>query len=216
MKFFESRLDELRQSAENLDRRKLLHRLIFTLMILFLSCSVLIGQQSNEDIDLEKLILEQEDLYSKSQNNKELEKNLSVLYHNHAIKIAENQDWLKAIAEEEKAMALSEDEEIFKKTMAGLLNAYALDLRKQQRFNDALSQLKLAFDYAPQQSQLGENIAIIYLDLAYKAFQNDEYNNSSYLLRSAAAYDEDNPYIYVLTGELAYKRDDYYDVQRAW
>ena len=191
-------------------------KVLLVSLILLLAVPVLLAQKNNEDQDFKKLIPEYEQLYNQNPSNQQIKTNLSVIYHNHAIDIAQNEEWLLAITEQEKALKLFPDEEIMKITMAGFLNAYALELRKQKRFRDALNTLTRAINFNPDQVQLKKNIAVIYLDLAYQAFENEESNNSDYLLRSAASYDQDNPYIHMLSGELAYKVDDYYKAEKDW
>jgi len=132
------------------------------------------------------------------------------------MELAEEGDLPAAIENEKKAYTLASQEEVVRKTLSVLYNSYGLELKDQGNVHKSLQSLKSALEYEPDQPQIKKNMAVIYLELAYQAFGKNEYINCRRFLKNAEDFDENNPYIYVLFGEVAYALDNYYQAESDW
>ncbi|MFH2138416.1 MAG: hypothetical protein ABII88_07885 [Candidatus Omnitrophota bacterium] len=196
--------------------RKISGQIFFILVLFFLWISFSRAQTTLDEADYEKLIKQHQELFKINPYDPRLKSELSILHHNYAMQLSEEGEWLKAIDQEEAAYELAPEEEIVKTALAKLYNSYALELKDLKRFRDALSKLDRALEYAPDQPQIKKNIAAVYLNLAYNAFDNNEYENADGFLRLAKEFNPEEAYIYVLSGEIAYKKDNYILAENEW
>ncbi len=192
---------------------------ILILSILFLL--TLITQNSfaktdEEDITYKELVDLYQDALRESPDDQNLKRELSIIYHNRAVELTDEGAWLEAIENEEKAYKLVPEEEIIRGALSIMYNSYGLELKDKGRFQKALQTLKVALEYTPEQPQIKKNITIVYLCLAYEVFKKNEYTSCRRFLKRAADFDENNPYIYMLSGEVAYKMDNYHQAERDW
>ncbi|MCP4649095.1 MAG: hypothetical protein GY853_03280 [PVC group bacterium] len=187
---------------------------ILLIVFVFNVCSY--AQLPEDADDYDQLIAQVQEALKINPYDPNLKEQLAVLYHNQGVKLSENGQWADAILILEQAYDLRPQEAVIKTTLASLYNAYGLELRDQRRLTEALSKLKSALEYAPEELQIKKNLAVVYLDLAHKAFEDHEYDNCSRFLHQAVFLDANNPYVHMLFGELAYKKDDYFQAETAW
>ncbi|MFH1093111.1 MAG: hypothetical protein V1739_03020 [Candidatus Omnitrophota bacterium] len=193
--------------------------LIFVLFIVLVPGSILIvpGILFSEDANrLESKIEEYEKKIAYDPYNERINKELSVFYHNRARDLADDGLWEEAISKEERALDLAPDVEVIKKTLAVYYNSYGLELKDGGDFRKAAQCLKLAVDYFPEEPVLKKNAGTIYLVWADNLMRKNEYDNADRMLSNAERFDENNPYLYVLKGEIAYFRDNYYRAKDNW
>ena len=171
---------------------------------------------SEDESSLESLIKEYEQKIAYDPYNEKIRQELSIYYHNRARELAEAGLWEEAIDKEERAFELTPNVEVIKKTLGVYYNSYGLELKDVDDFRQAAQCLKLAVDYFPDEPVLKKNAATIYLVWADSFMRKNEYNNAERMLVNAKRFDESNPYLYVLIGEIAYSRDNYYRAKENW
>ena len=171
---------------------------------------------SEDDTRLELLIKEYEKKIAYDPYNEKIRHELSIFYHNRAKELADSGLWEEAINREERALDLTPNLEVIKKTLGVYYNSYGLELKDAGDFQQATQCLKLAVDYFPDEPVLKKNIATIYLVWADNFMHKNEYDNAERMLVNAKSFDENNPYLYVLIGEIAYSRDNYPRAKDNW
>ncbi|MCK4995231.1 MAG: hypothetical protein KAS13_09350 [Candidatus Omnitrophica bacterium] len=181
--------------------------------LIFISPGILFCEDESR---VEALIKEYEKKIAYDPYNGEIKQELSVLYHNRAKELADDGLWEEAIDKEERSYDLAPDTEVIKKTLAVYYNSYALELRDAGNFSKAAQCLKLAVDSFPDEPILKKNAAALYLVWADNLIRKDEYDNAERMLVNAERFDEENPYLYVMRGEIAYTRDNYYRAKENW
>ncbi len=172
--------------------------------------------RAEEGADLDVMARQYEEALEINSEDNNIKRQLSIIYHNQALKLADTGMFLDAVSKEKKALELAPDEPIVKKTMAYFYNAYALELKDKDNLYEAIDYLKLAVNCGSDEPQLKKNIAVVYIEIAYKQFEKAEYPESERALQEAEYFDTENPYLYALKGEIASSRDDYYQVEKNW
>ncbi len=193
--------------------------IVFILFVLLFLGLVLISPGilfSEEVSGLEPLIKDYEKRITHDPYNEQIRQELSVLYHNRAKELADEGLWEEAIDSEERSFDLAPDEEVIKKTLAVYYNSYGLELKGAGNFRNAVQCLKLAVEYFPDEPILKKNLAAIYLVWADNFIRKSEYDNAERMLVNAERFDGENPYLYVIKGEIAYSRDNYYKAKENW
>ncbi len=194
-------------------------KIIFALFIVLLPGLVFISPGtllSEDESGLESLIQEYEKKIAYDPYNEKIRQELSVHYHNLARELADAGSWEEAIDKETRAFDLAPDVEVIKKTLAVYYNSYGLELKDDGKFRKAAQCLKLAVDYFPDEPILKKNAANVYLVWADNFMRKNEYTNAERMLVNAERFDESNPYLYVMKGEIAYSRDNYYRAKDNW
>ena len=163
-----------------------------------------------------QLIEDCEKRYAHAPYDEGLKQELSALYHNFAMSLAEEGLWSEAIESSERAYAISPDVPKIREGLAYLYNCRGLEYKDDSDYKKAVDDLKRAIDYAPGEDVLKKNISGIYLSWAQDFFEKCEYDNAERMLVHVARYEEDNPYLYVIRGEIAYLRDNYYSTKENW
>ena len=171
---------------------------------------------SEDESKLESLIKEYEKKIAYDPYNEKIKQELSVYYHNRARELADDDLWEEAIDKEERAFDLAPDVEVIKKTLAVYYNSYGLELKDRGDLRKAAQCLRLAVDYFPDEPVIKKNAAGVYLAWADNFMRKDEYTNAERMLVNAERFDKNNPYLYVLKGEIAYSRDNYYRAKDNW
>jgi len=193
--------------------QKIFTSLILLFLILPFSPHLLCSESESK---YEALITEYEDKFAYNPYDNRIKIQLSVFYHNRALELAAEDLLEESIEKEKRAWELNPGEEIIKKTLAHFYNNYGLQLADDGNFQKAVDCLKTAMDYLPDEKQIKKNTAAVYLRWAEKLFLKGEYENSERMLVDAERIDENNPYIYVLRGEIASGRDNYFKAEENW
>lgn len=193
--------------------RKIFISLIFPFLILIPTSRLLcLEPESN----YESLIREYEEKFAYNPYDKKIKIQLSVFYHSRALELAAEDLLEEAIAKEKRAWELNPAETVIKKTLAYFYNNYGLELSDQGSFQKAVDYMKAALDYFPGEARIRKNTAAVYLKWAEELFLKGEYTNSERMLLNAEHFDESNPYIYILRGEIASSRDNYFKAEENW
>ncbi|MBI4845590.1 MAG: hypothetical protein HY810_03835 [Candidatus Omnitrophica bacterium] len=188
--------------------------IVFFIAACFLIKPALLIAQTGDEFN--EMISEYEQKFAHNPYDENIKKRLSVLYHNYARLLADDGLWQEAITEEKRAYDLYPKEEAILKTLAYFHNEYSLELKSEGKFNSALENLSSAIRYNPDEPQLKKNTAMLYLTLANEMFAKAEYSNAERMLQNSKQFDENNPYLYVLLGEIAYLRDNYFKTHEYW
>jgi tetratricopeptide (TPR) repeat protein len=171
---------------------------------------------ADSESDFKALVKDSEQEYAYNPYDPRIKNKLSVLYHNHAMELANDGQWDKAIEHEKRALEISPDVKNIKIALASLYNSRALELKDQGLYEKAVNDLKAALDCNPDEVVLQKNLGAIYLAWAYKFSENNEYSNAERMLLQVERYDSENPYLYVLRGDIAYSRDNYSSTRDNW
>lgn len=181
--------------------------------LVFISPGILFSEDEGR---LESKIEEYEKKIAYDPYNEKIRQELSVFYHNRAGELADDGLWEEAVNKEERALDLAPDVEAIKKTLAFYYNSCGLELKDGGDFRKAAQCLKLAVDYFPDEPILKKNAAAIFLAWADNFMRKNEYDNAERMLVKVERFDEENPYLYVMKGEIAYSRDNYYKAKDNW
>ncbi len=161
-------------------------------------------------------IKEYEEQYAYDPYNKNIKQQLSVLYHNYAMELADQGLWDEAIETEKRACEVEPEVEQIKKALAYLYNSRGMEYQDVGEFEKSVRDLKAALDLSPEESILKKNLAAVYLSWAYKFFGDSQYSNAERMLVHVDYYDDQNPYLYIMRGDIAYLRDNYYPTKENW
>ncbi|MBU1086315.1 MAG: hypothetical protein KKD05_02225 [Candidatus Omnitrophica bacterium] len=178
-------------------------------------CLVCLGFSASET-EFQSSIKEYEQKYAYDPYDQNIKKQLSVLYHNYAMELSDQGLWDQAIEHEKRAVEIAPDIEQIKKALAYLYNCRGLELKDAKKYDPAIRDLKAALEYNPEEAVLKKNIASIYLAWAFDFFEDNEYSNAERMLVHVEYYDSENPYLYVIKGDIAYVRDNYYSTRDNW
>ncbi|MBU1043129.1 MAG: hypothetical protein KJ915_01870 [Candidatus Omnitrophica bacterium] len=171
---------------------------------------------SASERELQTSIKEYEQKHSYDPYDENIRKQLSILYHNYSMELADQGLWDQAIENQKRAFDLEPDIEQIKNALAYLYNCRGLEFKDSGKYDSAIRDLKAAIDFNPEELVLKKNIAAVYLSWADDFFKENEYSNAERMLVNVEHYDLDNPYLYVLKGEIAYVRDNYYSTKDNW
>ncbi|MBU0633711.1 MAG: hypothetical protein KKA52_01460 [Candidatus Omnitrophica bacterium] len=189
--------------------------IVFFISSYFSDFKIFCAQEEEEEED-DDLIAKFEQILESRPNDEKAQGQLAVLYHNRAMELANYAEWEKAIEYEEQAYKLNPQEKVITKSLSVLHNALGLEMKDQKKYRGSLQCLNTALEYAPDEAQVKKNIAVVYLELAYEAFDRNEYMNCRDYLRQAKDHNPDNPFIYVLSGQVAANLDDPFQAERDW
>jgi tetratricopeptide (TPR) repeat protein len=165
---------------------------------------------------MKQTIKEYEQKYAYDPYNDNIKKQLGILYHNYAMALAEEGIWTDAIDNAKRAYDVDPDEIHIQRALAYLYNCRGLELKDEGRFKEAVDDLKTAIDFSPEEPVLKQNLAGIYLVWANNFYEKNEYSNAERMLVHVERYDDKNPYLYVMRGDIAYLRDNYYTTHDNW
>ncbi|MFH1062771.1 MAG: hypothetical protein V1747_07820 [Candidatus Omnitrophota bacterium] len=168
------------------------------------------------EAEFKALIKEYEQKYAYDPYDENIKKQLSVLYHNYAMELANEGLWDEAIEHEKRALDIEPEIASIKNALAYMYNCRGLERKDEGLYDKAISDLKSAIEYSPEELVLKKNIAAIYLGWAYQFFENNEYSNAERMLLQVQHYDDQNPYLYVVRGDIAYTRDSYFATRDNW
>jgi len=166
--------------------------------------------------DFEKEVAVYEEKVAYNPYDTSLKRNLAVLYHNWAMDFSATGNWQEAIAKEKRAYELDSSQVAFKKSLLYFYNSLALELKDQKKYQKAMQFMKKARDLEPGDAVLKKNLAMIYLESSYEFFEKSELSNAERMLTNVESLDKENPYLYVLKGEIAYSRDNYFKADENW
>lgn len=190
--------------------------LIFSIPFIFFLTGQAAAQVQSKNLSYEELIVYYQEALKKNPADQNFKKKLSGAYHNRAIELMNKGKFSEAIEKEKQSYLLAPEEAIIKETLAVFYNNYGFELKSKGKLPEALENLKLALQYAPNTIQITRNISITYLDLAYSAYRNAAYTSCERFLQEAMKFDKDNPYAYILSGDVAYKKDNYEQANQDW
>ena len=190
--------------------------LVFLLSIFLINCMIpwILYPKDNNGFDSK--IREYEKKIAYSPYDDKLKEKLSILYHNRAKELADDEKWEEAVDKQQRAYDLAPKVIVVKKSLAVYYNSYGLELKDKGNLRKAAECLRLAVEYFPEEPILKKNAAAIYLVWADEFMHKNEYANAERMLKNAENFDTENPYIYVLNGEIAYLRDNYYRAKENW
>ena len=193
-------------------RYKILGLFVFLLQVFFIaSWGVCASEQETKNS-----IKEYEEKYAYDPYNSDIKQQLSILYHNYAMELADQGLWDEAIETEERAVDVQPEVEQIKRALAYLYNSRGMEYQDAGEFDKSVRDLKVAIDLNPEEIILKKNIAAIYLSWAYKFFGVNQYSNAERMLVHVDHYDDQNPYLYVMRGDIAYLRDSYHSTKDNW
>lgn len=171
---------------------------------------------SEIEAEFKATIKEYEQKYAYDPYDKHIKNQLSVLYHNYAMQLVEQGLWDEAIEHEKRAFDIAPEVENIRNALAYLYNSRGLEYKDAGLYEKAISDLKSALEYSPEEVVLKKNIAAIYLGWAFKFYEDNEYSNAERMLLQVEHYDDENPYLYVVRGDIAYVRDNYFATHDNW
>jgi len=137
-------------------------------------------------------------------------------YHIKAIEHAGGGEWGKAIDLEKKACEKKPDNWEIKESLASFYRGYAAELRSDGKFDSALDNLKEALKLLPDSITAKKAMSLVYLDMAYEALSKNNNSMCRRYLNKAKEMNSDNPSIYLLFGQEAYKRDENRIAKKYW
>ncbi len=190
--------------------------LVFLFLFFLISCispQILCAEENN---GFDSLIREYEQKIVYSPYDDKLKKELSILYHNRAKELADEGMWEEAIDKQQRAYDLAPEAVVVKRALAVYYNSYGLELKDEGNLPKAAECLRLAVEYFPDEPVLKKNAANVFLVWADNFMRKNEYDNAERMLLKAESFDDKNPYLYVLKGEIAYSRDNYYRAKDNW
>lgn len=136
--------------------------------------------------------------------------------HIKAVEHAGRGEWAKAIALEKKALKKRPENWEIIESLASFYRGYAAKLRKAGKFQAALDSLKEALNLSPESVGAKKEMSAVYLDMAHETLSKNNNSMCRRYLNRAKELNADNPSIYLLFGQEAYKRDKNKIAKKYW
>jgi tetratricopeptide (TPR) repeat protein len=209
--------------------RKILRPIMFLSAFFFMSLIVIAisradiaddflrkGHDRMRNNDYRQAIVYFESAYKIDPDNKTIQKNLSVAYHNMAIVNSQKGQYESSISNGLQALRFDPGNSVIKEQLAVFYNNYALKQAEQNNYKPAYENIKKALTYSPLSDSIKNNMYNLLLRYA-DYFQKNK-NDYSALKFAKEAVDimPKEAAGYVFIGNVYYNQDKFSDALKHW
>jgi tetratricopeptide (TPR) repeat protein len=149
-------------------------------------------------------------------DNKSVQKNLSIAYHNMAVLYAQKAQYENAIRNSLRALRFDPASNVIKEQLAVFYNNLALTLAEKKNYKQSYENIKKALTYSPLSNNIKKNLYNILLQYADYFQKNKNDYSALKLAREAIGVLPDEVSGYIFTGNLYYNQDRFSDALKYW